>query len=1366
MEEEQDAGVAQLWEVFDACDTERTGRLDARGLQLLCHRLQLANRAPALVHHLLGRRQEGGDGRPAATVSFEQFKEGFISILTEAEDEPPPSESVTSDVPGASSEAGESQEAPGSKKAAVLARKAPSRTGHKGATKHCRASYREVSPKYVLGEKKYGRRSRPVSQADVDVEISSDEDFSADEVLGPAMAESAGNVAPKADPSDTQAKTSSSAPKATAGILPTGMLSYPESGFDDAAQFAGKFSSGDFSSALGLSKDSAEGMRELASEGPLMPPALFATGFDIASSPMFGQSFTVGGGSESAESSLTLLETNPEEYLRATWRKLNVGSDGYLHVDELAGVCEHIGMEMDEEMIGQLFHTLDSDQDGKISFQEFLQGMFQHGRAPGSRSVTPPPLTSPLPLVPPSPTPCAKQLGPSERSAANKPTGSPGHHRHHPSYRRNRGVQQFKDTAAADDEMSDKPVSGAVVPIWESGIFSSIDPDNTGYAESQAVVSFWESLGLTGCASILKQLGFNPNLKVSLQDLTAQLEEEMSSVAAGNASTTYAFALASYQHELKHLKTNFEQAREERDRLRVNVAEANARSALIAQEVDEHHARMEKASENRLLTLEKRHTEQLREVTEELQRERETTTLQLTRLRQRNEDELSALRADELRLRAQLATLEQENCRLELELQEYSERYRELHRLGESQQKELESVGQLKQKIADLESGQTFLNDEHYQKILQELEVMRKQNKELKDSNDELTLELETLRQQLNSGSGSRSSAHGKRHRRSGSWVSDYSRQGGLKRRGSEASSSEESDDDIPIAGKIRKRAGFSASTGSEGLWHELTLAHSSHNGAGILPCVADAYQLTLDADELGEAQREPLERLRARFEQALRDIEERWRQRVTDLEAQLCGQPEVDKDSIDCAQSTIAKLQDELSMRSVLAERLRADVTALQNQLAQQREQLAAELSAREHEVAQLGEMKRASETTAQALQASVMRFVRGCASSRSDVFAPQAKLEEAQKNAADEWNSKREAWNAEREALLANIEVKAKQLNELKRSLAEVTASSGTMGRLQGDAEASSAAGVEGGTPSMQAMYESKLAEVRCQVEQDLVRKVRTDVERELRTSLEQNLRLQPSRRDSDPQSQLRRPQDLTAQLTEDICQLLRQCLRCGAWSTTTAAAGTDGDVETLGGARNQPGTGGASSTPSDGGDPGSSPHSVTSGASLQEQLASLIGKAIGAIEGHLETLHLQEHDRLRKNCEEQLQRLKQKHMMERLECELQHSEELERLRKQQQQHHHHQQQQSGPASQQQPCEQQQQQQPNAVGPSKIDTLLRDLYVENARLLRALQRAEDGRRRAEHNSTRLQYKCRVLSKLLTDVTRAAVDGSRVACA
>ncbi|KAH9375740.1 hypothetical protein HPB48_007150 [Haemaphysalis longicornis] len=261
MEEEQDAGVAQLREVFDACDTERTGRLDAAGLRRLCRRLQLAHRAPALVHYLLGGRRSladaGGGQEGPATVSFEEFKEGFISILMEAEDETAPSDQPPSGNVAAIEATGESQEAIAAKKD------------------------REVSPKYVLGEKKYGRRSRPASQADVDVEISSDEDFSADEVLGPAAADSAGGTAaPKVDPRPNTE-------------------SYPESGFEDSP---GKFSSSEFVSSSPMcieEKDGAEegGVRGLASEGgSLMPPVLFAAGFEIGSSPMFGQSFTMSAG--------------------------------------------------------------------------------------------------------------------------------------------------------------------------------------------------------------------------------------------------------------------------------------------------------------------------------------------------------------------------------------------------------------------------------------------------------------------------------------------------------------------------------------------------------------------------------------------------------------------------------------------------------------------------------------------------------------------------------------------------------------------------------------------------------------------------------------------------------------------------------------------------------------------------------------------------------------------------------------------------------------------------------------------------------------------------------------------------------------
>lgn len=43
-------------------------------------------------------------------------------------------------------------------------------------------------------------------------------------------------------------------------------------------------------------------------------------------------------------------ETEEENYLRAILLKLGVGSDGYLNLEGLTKVCEHIGMEMSEEV--------------------------------------------------------------------------------------------------------------------------------------------------------------------------------------------------------------------------------------------------------------------------------------------------------------------------------------------------------------------------------------------------------------------------------------------------------------------------------------------------------------------------------------------------------------------------------------------------------------------------------------------------------------------------------------------------------------------------------------------------------------------------------------------------------------------------------------------------------------------------------------------------------------------------------------------------------------------------------------------------------------------------------------------------------
>jgi ninein len=48
-------------------------------------------------------------------------------------------------------------------------------------------------------------------------------------------------------------------------------------------------------------------------------------------------------------------------------------------------------------------------------------------------------------------------------------------------------------------------------------------------------------------------------------------------------------------------RINYEQVKDERDRLRINITEANARADLLAQEVDDHHMKLEESSQNKLM---------------------------------------------------------------------------------------------------------------------------------------------------------------------------------------------------------------------------------------------------------------------------------------------------------------------------------------------------------------------------------------------------------------------------------------------------------------------------------------------------------------------------------------------------------------------------------------------------------------------------------------------------------------------------------------------------------------------------------------------------------------------------------------------
>ncbi|KAJ3610841.1 hypothetical protein NHX12_022931 [Muraenolepis orangiensis] len=118
----EDHYVAQLKVEFDSCDSTATGYLDKEELTELCHKLHLEAHLHLLLDTLLGDSLY-------ARVNFEEFKDGFVAVLSRSLD------LSTSD-----------------DESSYLEPVVPE----------------EVKPKFVKGAKRYGRRTRPDAPQDGD----------------------------------------------------------------------------------------------------------------------------------------------------------------------------------------------------------------------------------------------------------------------------------------------------------------------------------------------------------------------------------------------------------------------------------------------------------------------------------------------------------------------------------------------------------------------------------------------------------------------------------------------------------------------------------------------------------------------------------------------------------------------------------------------------------------------------------------------------------------------------------------------------------------------------------------------------------------------------------------------------------------------------------------------------------------------------------------------------------------------------------------------------------------------------------------------------------------------------------------------
>ncbi|KAL3873037.1 hypothetical protein ACJMK2_036199 [Sinanodonta woodiana] len=156
-DDEGEMYIQQLHEVFDSCDLTGCGSLDRNGLLLLCNKLQLEEQAHLIIAGLLGEEQTG-------QLDFEEFKDLFLNILCETVVENPKrdeDEEEQEEEEGDMEEEEEEVEDP-----------TPRINMHEDTS----VIHHEVMPKYIKGNKIYGRRSRPIASDEFDSVTSQSED--------------------------------------------------------------------------------------------------------------------------------------------------------------------------------------------------------------------------------------------------------------------------------------------------------------------------------------------------------------------------------------------------------------------------------------------------------------------------------------------------------------------------------------------------------------------------------------------------------------------------------------------------------------------------------------------------------------------------------------------------------------------------------------------------------------------------------------------------------------------------------------------------------------------------------------------------------------------------------------------------------------------------------------------------------------------------------------------------------------------------------------------------------------------------------------------------------------------------------------
>ncbi|XP_078473014.1 uncharacterized protein LOC144734620 [Lampetra planeri] len=256
--------------------------------------------------------------------------------------------------------------------------------------------------------------------------------------------------------------------------------------------------------------------------------------------------------------------------------------------------------------------------------------------------------------------------------------------------------------------------------------------DGSGLVPAARLVDFWQQEGVPDPQEVLQSLGVGGGGLVSLAELWGALEGELR--ASGHPA--HRAALATFTQEVSHTRAHAWRVRRERAALKAELERAERNSAELAREADERLA----ASAAQIRELEQERAARGR------RGERWPSSGDREELEAcaRLQAQLQAQQLGEATLRAHIAALCKGKECLERELLDVSSRLSESQDSVQRLAQDVETLLTDKLARSDEEVGDDVLvEEERFQHLVAQYE---QQCRELRDRNDELEAELESVR--------------------------------------------------------------------------------------------------------------------------------------------------------------------------------------------------------------------------------------------------------------------------------------------------------------------------------------------------------------------------------------------------------------------------------------------------------------------------------------------------------------------------------------------------------------------------------------------------------------------------------------------